>query len=170
MKIAAIVAASRNRVIGKGNEIPWYLQADFKFFKKTTLNHHIIMGRKTFESIGRPLPKRTNIVITRNPFFVASNVIVVNSLEAAFEIAESNGENTAFVIGGGTIYEQSLPYLDEVYYTEVDTIIEKGDAFFPELDKKEWNFSEILSHKKDDKNDYNFTVSQFERKKQKTTH
>lgn len=162
MKIAAIVAASMNRVIGKDNEIPWYLQADFKFFKKTTLNHHIIMGRKTFESIGKPLPKRTNIVITRNPFFIASNVIVVNSLEAAFEAAEANGEEKAFVIGGGTIYEQSLPYLDEVYYTEVKTTID-GDTFFPELNEKVWNYSKILSHNKDEKNDFDFSVKHYKR-------
>jgi len=162
MKIAAIVAASINRVIGKGNEIPWYLQADFKFFKSTTMNHHIIMGRKTFESIGKPLPKRTNIVITRNPFFIASNVIVVNSLEAAFEVAQSNGANKAFVIGGGTIYEQSLPYLDEIYYTEVQTSIE-GDTFFPKLNINEWKISKILSHDKDGKNDYDFEVKYFER-------
>lgn len=162
MKIAAIVAASMNRVIGKGNEIPWYLQADFKFFKKTTLNHHIIMGRKTFESIGKPLPKRTNIVVTRNPFFIASNVIVVNSLEAAFEIAKENGEELAFVIGGGTIYEQSLPYLEEVFYTEVQTNLE-GDTFFPKLDKSEWNFTELLSHEKDEKNDFDFVVKCYKR-------
>lgn len=162
MKIAAIVAASINRVIGKGNEIPWYLQADFKFFKTTTMNHHIIMGRKTFESIGKPLPKRTNIVITRNPFFIASNVIVVNSLEAAFEVAESNGADKAFVIGGGTIYEQSLPYLDEIYYTEVQTSIE-GDTFFPELNMNEWKVLENLSHNKDEKNDYDFKVKFFQR-------
>lgn len=162
MKIAAIVAASINRVIGKGNEIPWYLQADFKFFKKTTMNHHIIMGRKTFESIGKALPKRTNIVITRNPFFIASNVIVVNSLEAAFEIAEENGEALAFVIGGGTIYEESLPYLDEIYYTEVQTTLE-GDVFFPELEKSKWNLSEILSHNKDEKNDFDFVVKHYKK-------
>ncbi len=162
MKIAAIVAASINRVIGNENEIPWYLQADFKFFKKTTLNHHIIMGRKTFESIGKPLPKRTNIVITRNPFYVASNVIVVNSLEAAFEIAQANGEEKAFVIGGGTIYEQSLPFLDEVFYTEVQTTI-NGDTYFPDLQLTKWNSEELLSHKKDEKNDFDFIVKHYKR-------
>lgn len=157
MKVSAIVAAAKNRVIGSDNQIPWYLQEDFRFFKRTTLKHHIIMGRKTFESIGKPLPKRTNIVITRNPFYVASGVIVVNSLEAAFTIASDNGETEAFVIGGGMIYEQALPYLDTVYYTEVQTELE-GDTFFPELDFNKWEKSEIMSQKANEKNDFDFNI------------
>lgn len=157
MKVSAIVAAAKNRVIGSDNKIPWYLQADFKFFKKTTMNHHIIMGRKTFESIGKALPKRTNIVITRNPFYVASGVLVVNSLEAALSIAADNGETEAFIIGGGMIYEQSLSYLDTVYYTEVKTEIE-GDTFFPKLDLNDWEKTEILSQKANNKNNFDFTI------------
>ena len=162
MQITAIAAMSQNRVIGSENEIPWYLQEDFKFFKKTTLNHHIIMGRKTFESIGKPLPKRTNIVITRNPFFIASNVITANSLENALAIAAENEETEAFIIGGGTIYEQSLPLLDKIYLTEVATEI-AGDTFFPELNLEAWQSSVIFSHQKDAKNDYDFTVKLYER-------
>lgn len=162
MKVSAIAAAAKNRVIGSDNEIPWYLQEDFRFFKRTTLNHHIIMGRKTFDSIGKPLPKRTNIVITRNPYFVASGVIVVNSLEAALEIASENGETEAFIIGGGTIYEQSLPYLDTIYYTEVQTTLE-GDTFFPKLDLTQWKSSEIMSQKANEKNDFDFIINRLER-------
>lgn len=162
MQITAIAAMSQNRVIGSDNEIPWYLQEDFKFFKKTTLNHHIIMGRKTFESIGKPLPKRTNIVITRNPFFIASNVITANSLENALAIATENGETEAFIIGGGTIYQQSLPMLDKIYLTEVATEV-TGDTFFPELSLEEWKASVILSHSKDAKNDHDFTIKLYDK-------
>ena len=162
MQITAIAAMSQNRVIGSDNEIPWYLQEDFKFFKKTTLNHHIIMGRKTFESIGKPLPKRTNIVITRNPFFIASNVITASSLENALAIAAENGETEAFIIGGGTIYQQSLPMLDKIYLTEVATEV-TGDTFFPELSLEEWQASIILSHSKDVKNDHDFTIKLYEK-------
>ena len=162
MQITAIAAMSQNRVIGSDNEIPWYLQEDFKFFKKTTLNHHIIMGRKTFESIGKPLPKRTNIVITRNPFFIASNVITANSLENALAIAAENGETEVFIIGGGTIYQQSLPMLDKIYLTEVATEV-TGDTFFPELSLEEWQSSIILSHSKDAKNDHDFTIKLYEK-------
>ena len=164
MKIAAIAAMSQNRVIGSENQIPWYLQEDFRFFKRTTLNHHIIMGRKTFQSIGKPLPKRTNIVVTRNPFFIASGVITANSLENALSIAAENGETEAFIIGGGTIYEQSLPFLDKIYLTEVETEI-SGDTFFPKLDFDEWQSSEVMSHPKDNKNDFNFTIKEFKRLK-----
>ena len=162
MQITAIAAMSQNRVIGSDNEIPWYLQEDFKFFKKTTLNHHIIMGRKTFESIGKPLPKRTNIVITRNPFFIASNVITANSLENALAIAAENGETEAFIIGGGTIYQQSLPMLDKIYLTEVATEV-TGDTFFPELNLEEWQASVILSHSKDAKNDHDFIIKLYDK-------
>lgn len=162
MQITAIAAMSQNRVIGSDNEIPWYLQEDFKFFKKTTLNHHIIMGRKTFESIGKPLPKRTNIVITRNPFFIASNVITASSLENALAIAAENGETEAFIIGGGTIYQQSLPMLDKIYLTEVATEV-TGDTFFPELNLEEWQESVILSHSKDAKNDHDFIIKLYDK-------
>lgn len=162
MKVSAIVAASKNSVIGSNNEIPWYLQEDFKFFKKTTLNHHIIMGRKTFDSIGRPLPKRTNIVITRNPFFVASGVIVVNSLEEALLIADKNEETEAFIIGGGTIYKQAFPILDNIYYTEVQTELE-GDTYFPEISSGEWQKSILRFQEANEKNDFDFEIQLFEK-------
>ncbi|NJN78565.1 MAG: dihydrofolate reductase [Saprospiraceae bacterium] len=162
MKVSAIVAASKNSVIGNDNEIPWYLQEDFKFFKQTTMNHCIIMGRKTFDSIGKPLPKRTNIVITRNPFFVASGVIVVSSLEEALMIADESGETEAFIIGGGTIYKQAFPILDCIYYTEVQTELE-GDTFFPEINTKIWTKSILKSQEANDKNDFDFEVQLLEK-------
>ena len=163
MIISAIVAVAKDKVIGLDNGIPWYLPADLKYFRLTTLGHHIIMGRKCFESIGRPLPKRTNIIVTRNPFFVASNCAIVHSIEAGLELAQDNGEEEAFIIGGAQIYEQSLRYLDRIYLTEVDLEI-KGDVFFPELDFKDWNMILDDTHEKDSKNEFGYTFKIFERK------
>ena len=132
MTISAIVATAHNRVIGINNAIPWYLPADLKYFKRITLNHHIIMGRNCFESIGNPLPKRTNIIVTRNPFYVASGCIVVHSVEEGLQVAIENGEEEVFIIGGGQVYEQSKALWSRLYLTKVDLDI-KGDVFFPEI-------------------------------------
>ncbi len=162
MIVSAILAMSKNRVIGKDNKIPWHLTADLKYFKRTTLNHHIIMGRKTFLSIGKPLPKRTNIVLTRNPFFVASNIIATSSIDEALSIAQNNEETEVFIIGGGEIYRQSMPYWDKVYITLIDLEVE-GDVFFPELDKNEWQLISEDPHEADEKNEYNYTFLVYER-------
>ncbi len=163
MTISAIAATARNNVIGKDNQIPWYLPEDLKFFKRTTLKHHIIMGRKNFRSIGRPLPKRTNIVITRDPFFTATGCIVAHSLSEALETAKRNGEDEAFIIGGGEIYRQSLPFWDKIYLTEVDLEVE-GDVFFPEIDEKDWNEISSEPHKADERNAYDYIFRVLERK------
>lgn len=125
---------AKNRVIGNNNKMPWHLPADFAYFKKITSGHPIIMGRKTFESIGRPLPGRRNIVVSRNPVFRADGVDVVASLEAAIEVC---GNADGFVIGGATLYVQALPRVDRIYLTEVDASPE-GDTLFPELDRNQW--------------------------------
>lgn len=165
MIISAIVAASKNGVIGKGNDIPWYLSADLKYFKRQTLRHHIIMGRKTFQSIGKPLPKRTNVVITRDPFFIASNCLIANSLEKALAIALDNSEEEVFIIGGGQIYELSFPYLDRIYYTAVNVEISDGEVFFPEINPEEWILVSEDPHRADEKNEYDYNFKIFERKK-----
>jgi dihydrofolate reductase len=162
MTISAILAMSKNRVIGKDNQIPWHLSADLKYFKRTTLNHHIIMGRKTFLSIGNPLPKRTNVVLTRNPFFIASNVLVATSIEEGLQLARDNGEEETFIIGGGEIYRQSMPYLDKIYLTLIEVEVE-GDVFFPELDESQWKLVSEEAHKADDKNEYNYSFLIYER-------
>ena len=162
MIVSAIVATAKNNVIGKNNDIPWYLPADLKYFKKTTLNHHIIMGRKSFQSIGKPLPKRTNIVITRNPFFIASNCIMSTSVEEALGIAQDNGETEAFIIGGGQIYELSKSYWDKLYLTEVDLEVD-GDIFFPQLNQDEWKLASSEHHEPDEKNEHPYTFKIFER-------
>lgn len=163
MKISAIVAAAKNRVIGKDNQIPWYLSNDFKYFKKTTLNHHIIMGRKSFQSIGRPLPKRTNIVVTRNSFFIATGCLIAHSIEEALTIAQNNGAKEVFIIGGGGIYEQSMEYVDCLYITEVDAEPE-GDVFFPKIDTENWELISEEHHKADEKNDFDYCFRVLKRK------
>ena len=175
MIVSAIVAAAHNGVIGKDNEIPWHLPKDFAYFKKTTLHHHIIMGRNSYESIGRPLPNRTNIIITRNPFYIVSGCIVVHTIEEALKLAENNGEDEAFIIGGGEIFKQSMNLLDKLYLTEVDLDTQMGDVsangaqqsegyvFFPKMNPKEWRLLSEDKHLKDEKNAVDFTFKVFEK-------
>ena len=163
MTISAIVAIAKNNVIGKDNDIPWYLPADLKYFKKTTLNHHIIMGRNCYESIGKPLPKRTNVVLTRNPFFIVSNCYVTHSIEEALELAKDNGEEEAFIIGGAQIYGQSMDLWDKLYLTEVDLEVE-GDVILPEINFDEWELISEEKHQADEKNEHDYTFKVFQRK------
>jgi dihydrofolate reductase len=162
MKVSAIVAVAKNNVIGSDNQIPWYLPADFAWFKRVTMGHAIIMGRKCFRSIGRPLPKRTNIVITRDPFFVADGVVVVHSIEQALEFAHDAGETEAFIIGGGEIYRQSLEYWDKAYITDVDLEVD-GDVFFPSLTKEDWIEISREPHDADEKNEVGYTFRVLEK-------
>ena len=162
MNVNAIVAVSKNKVIGADNKLPWYLPADLKFFKRTTLGHHIIMGRKTFLSLNKPLPKRTNIVLTRDPFFIADGVLVAHSIYEALEIAFEREEKEVFIIGGGEIYEQSLPYLDKIYLTEVDIEVD-GDTYFPELPASEWQLIHEEKHEADDRNAYDYTFKTYQK-------
>lgn len=142
MTLALIWAMSRNRVIGRNNALPWYLPEDLKYFKRVTMGKPIIMGRKTWESIGRPLPGRTNIVITRSSDYqVPEGVRIVSSLEAALELAEKvcliNGLDEAVVIGGAEIYALALPSATRLYMTQVHAEVH-GDAFFPQIDLDTW--------------------------------
>ncbi len=155
MLVSAIVAVAKNNVIGKDNGIPWYLPADLAWFKRTTMGHHVIMGRNSFRSIGRPLPKRTNVVITRDPYFSAEGVLVAHSIEEALGIAYDNGETEAFIIGGGAIYRDSLELWDRLYLTEVD-IQPEGDVFFPEFDPGDWRESWREAHEPDAKNEHGY--------------
>ena len=164
MIISAIVAVSKDGVIGRDNQIPWYLPEDLKYFKKVTLGHPVIMGRKSFVSIGRPLPKRTNIIVTRDPFYIVSGCIVVNTLEEALEWALKEGEDEIFIIGGGEIFEQSISYWDKLYLTEVDLYVPDGDVFFPEINPEEWALLSEEHHDADEKNEYTYTFKVFERK------
>ncbi|BBB27802.1 type 3 dihydrofolate reductase [Amphritea japonica] len=141
MKLSIIVAQAQNRVIGINNNLPWHLPEDLRYFKQVTMGKPIIMGRKTFESIGRPLPGRTNIVVSRDAEYQPDNVKVVNSLEAARDLAESvctvNGCDEAMVIGGAQIYEQALALADRLYLTQVHADV-NGDAWFPVFHPGDW--------------------------------
>ncbi len=137
MIISFAVAASENNVIGKNNQLLWSLPNDMKFFKNTTWGFPVIMGRKTYESLGKPLAGRTNIVITRQADWKADGTIVVSSLEEAVKAAAATDAREAFVIGGGEIFKQALPMAEKIVLTRVHTVID-GDAFFPELNPADW--------------------------------
>jgi dihydrofolate reductase len=158
--ISLIVAASANNVIGNDGELPWRLSDDLKRFKAVTMGKPIVMGRKTFESIGRPLPGRLNIVITRQNDFAADGCEVVQSIEKAVEVAGAVEE--VMVIGGSQIYAAFLQMADRVYLTRVHTDVE-GDALFPSLDHAEWRESSREEHEADELNEYACTVTTFER-------
>ena len=162
MLISAIVACAKNNVIGFNNQIPWYLPADLQYFKKTTQHHHILMGRNCFESIGKPLPNRTNIVVTRDLFFTATGCVIAHSIEEALKIAKRNKETELFIIGGGIIYEQTINLCDKLYLTEVDLEI-AGDVFFPTLNTQEWRLVSVEKHDKDEKNKMGYTFKIFNR-------
>jgi len=134
--ISMIVARSRNHVIGRDNQMPWKISADLQFFKKVTMGHPVIMGRKTWESIGRPLPGRRNIVVSRNTALQLTGAEVVNSLEAA--LATLNQFPRVFVIGGEQLFTQAFPKADRLYITEIDIDVEGGDTFFTLPDPSEW--------------------------------
>ena len=163
MIIAAIVAVASNGVIGKDNGLPWRLPADLAFFKRITTGHHIILGRKNYQSIGRPLPNRVNLVISRDPSFNAPGCQVLTSLEEALEIAQNTGETECFIIGGAEIYRQALPLVTRLYLTRIDHDFE-GDIVLPDLGegwKEVW--SEI--HSPDEKNRWPFRITCFERER-----
>ena len=166
MKVSLIVAVSENGVIGKDNDLIWHLPKDMKFFKETTMGHHVIMGRKNFESIPHkysPLPNRTNVVITRQADYTAEGCVVVNSVEAALEIAKQNGDTEAFIIGGGQIYKIALKenLVDKIYLTKVHHSFE-GDTFFPEL-SSDWEEVNKTENKADEKHKYNYDFITLER-------
>lgn len=163
MTISCIVACAKNNVIGKDNKMPWHLPADLAYFKKITSGHHIVLGRKNFESIGRPLPNRTNVIITRDKEFACSNCVVAYSIEEALSIAHKNGEEEVFIIGGGTIYEQSKELWDKLYLTEIDLEVE-GDVFFPDLNMEEWKLISSQDNPKDEKNPYNYSFKLYHKK------
>lgn len=161
MMISLIVAMDKNRLIGKENGLPWHLPADFKHFKEVTMGKPIIMGRKTFESIGKPLPGRKNIVISRKGFS-ANGVTVVNSIEQALREVENAEE--VMIIGGASFYEQMIDKADRIYLTLVDAECE-GDAWFPELDINDWDIISETMYKADERNNYNFSIKIYQRKK-----
>ena len=160
--ISAIAAMAENRIIGNNNQLPWRLPADLKHFKAITTGHPILMGRKTYTSIGKPLPHRTNIIITRDTAFTAPSCKVVTSLENAIQYALSENVSEIFIIGGAEVYQQLLPHIQRIYLTIVHHMFE-GDVYFPELDKTAWKEIECVSHTADEENPYAYSFLRLER-------
>ncbi len=162
MQISLIVAADEKNGIGLGNQLLCHLPDDLKYFKQTTLGHAIVMGRKTFESIGKPLPKRTNIIISRNAALNIEGCVVVTSLNEAIEYAKANGETELFITGGGTIYELAFPLADKIYLTRIHHTFD-ADTFFPAINANEFRLASSEKHFSDEKNKYDFTFEVYER-------
>jgi dihydrofolate reductase len=164
--ISIIVAIAENNAIGKNNQLLWHLPADMKIFKEKTIGHCVITGRKNYESIPekfRPLPNRTNIVITRQKNYQAPGAIVVSSLQEAIEKAKAISDDEIFIIGGGEIYAQSLSLADKIYLTKVHHTFD-ADTFFPELNLNDWVIVSSKNYSADDKNKYPFTFMELKRK------
>jgi dihydrofolate reductase len=162
MKLSLIVAVAQNNVIGHNNQLIWHLPNDLKQFKRLTTGHCIIMGRKTFDSIGKPLPNRTSIIISRNPDFQIDNCLTVSSLNEAIKKAKELGETEAFIIGGAEIYRLSLSLVDKIYLTEVHHTFE-GDTFFPEIDKNSWQETHREDFETDEKHLYKYSFVEMDR-------
>jgi dihydrofolate reductase len=162
MVISLIVAMDEERGIGRGGVIPWHLRADLKRFKKLTMGHHLVMGRKTYQAIDRPLPGRTMIVITRNKLYNPEGCLVVHSLEDSLDLAGVRGETEIFIAGGGEIFIQALPFAYRIYLTKVHTNA-ACDAFFPEFSLDDWVEKERLSLSADEENDFPSTYLMLER-------
>ena len=166
MILSVIVAMAHNRVIGLNNQMPWHLPADLAWFKKNTLNKPVIMGRKTFESIGRPLPNRHNIVISRQiepSDNKISNVSWVKSIDEAISLAQAQQPDEVFIIGGGNIYQQVLPLIDRLYLTHIDAELQ-GDTYFPDYLPEQWQVIYQQDHQADEKNSYPYQFKILQRK------
>ena len=166
MKISMIAAVSENLVIGKDNDLAWHLPDDMKYFMTTTQHHHVIMGRKNYESIPhkyRPLPNRTNLVITRKVNYDAPGCVILNSIPEALEFCQSQNQDEVFIIGGGEIYSSALDLADCLYITEVKAVVE-GDTYFPAINMKEWQETSRIHHPKDERHVYAFDFVIYNRK------
>lgn len=164
MTLSIIVAASENNVIGINNHLPWHLPIDMKYFKDTTMGKPIVMGRKSFEELGRVLPGRPNIMITRRADYKAEGLYVVPSLEAGIEKAKTFGTEEIFITGGGEIFKLALPIIDRLYLTRVHAEV-SGDTYFPEFDPRGWKLVKNERHEKDEKHAYALTFQVWEREK-----
>jgi len=153
---------ARNRVIGRNNQLPWRLPADLAYFKQVTMGHPIVMGRRTFESIGKALPGRLNIVVSRNPAFRAAGCTVVGSLEEAWRAAGDAPEVS--VIGGTSLFAEALPVADRIHLTEVDADV-VGDTYFPEFNRASWSEKEVSRHPADERHTYPFRIVVLDRKR-----
>lgn len=164
MITSLIVAASDNDVIGKDNWMPWDLPAELAYFRSVTRGKTVIMGRKTLEAAGRPMPKRHNIVISRNKDLRIEGADVVHSIEEALTMAEQDNLEEIFVIGGEQIYRAAMPYAQRIYLTRVHTTVEGGEAFFPQVNPEEWQVVKSERHEADSENPLAFTMLVYERR------
>ncbi len=159
-KVAMIVAASENNVIGVNGDLPWRLSADLKRFKQLTMGHHIVMGRKTFDSIGRLLPGRTTVIVTRQTDYKFGGAKVVNSIEQAIEVCDD--DDCPFITGGAEIYRVALPFVNEIHLTRVHTELD-GDTFLPKVNWDNWVLESEVSHPVSDKNNFKFSFETYQR-------
>ncbi|MBP3943270.1 dihydrofolate reductase [Sphingobacteriaceae bacterium WQ 2009] len=162
LRITLIVAAAENNVIGQGNQMPWHLPNDFKYFKKNTLLHSVVMGRKTFESIGKALPERRNIILTKDANYQAADCDIVNSISEVF--SSCRDEQEIFIIGGANIYQQFLPLADKVLLTRVHVSL-AGDAYFPDLNPAIWELQSTEAHPADERHAYAYSFETYTLKK-----
>jgi dihydrofolate reductase len=166
LRIALIWAMARNRVIGRDNDLPWHLPKDLKHFMRTTVGHPVIMGRRTFESMNAPLPRRTNIVVTRNPDYRPAGALVAADLDAALALAKADcaatGKDTIFIAGGAEIYRLGLAIATHLIVTEIDAEFD-GDTFFPEYDPADWRCVEREDHPADAEHAWRFSIAVWER-------
>lgn len=165
MKISLIAAISLNNLIGKDNDLPWKLPKDMKYFMETTKGHHVIMGRKNYDSIPKkfmPLPNRTNIVLSRNTELEVPGCILINDIQKGIDLAREAGESELFIIGGSDIYNLALPIADRLYLTEVNVFLD-GDVYFPAIDYSKWNKVSSASHPSDEKHVYSFEFNVYEK-------
>jgi dihydrofolate reductase len=160
MKVSILAAVAANGVIGRDNDLPWHLPADLRRFKETTVGHTIVMGRKTYDSIGRPLPKRRSIVVTRNRQLQIDGVDVVHSIEEALDLAA--GEGVVFIIGGATIYHAAMTLADELAITHVHAEVD-GDTGFPRIDSDTWVEVDREDHPADDRNEHAYSFVTYRR-------
>ena len=159
-----VVAASTNNAIGKNNQLLWHLPNDLKFLKNKTWAMPVLMGRKSYESVGKPLNGRINIVLTSSKFFKADGVVIVDGLRDADFFAKSNDYNELMILGGAHVYEQLINDCDNIYITRVHHVFEDADAFFPVIDEKKWKLVWNEDHFKDEKHDYDYSFQQWKRK------
>jgi dihydrofolate reductase len=162
MRVSLIAAAAENGVIGRDNQLPWHLPDEFRHFKQTTEGHHVIMGRRTWESRGKPLPRRVNVVVSSQADYSAPGAIVLGSLDEALRAARAAGETEAFVIGGTRLYAEALAIADRLYLTRVHATVD-GDAVFPSYDESQWRELDRREHPPDDRHAFGFTIRTLER-------
>ena len=163
MTISAIVAVEEHNAIGRDNQLPWHLPEDLKFFKRTTMGCPVLMGRKTYDSMGKPLKGRLNVVLTRqHDLNFPEGVRIENDLQVALKNLEQEGVEEVFVIGGGKIFEQAMPLIDKLYLTIVKTEIKDADVFFPHIDHSHWKLTWEEEHSADERHAYDYTFRLYE--------